>query len=203
MFRMSTLPRCSQSPNLPSKDDSNFFVASVPNGQKNRIMSALMRKTTHQQRKTMQVHTRMSRYPGEDNWERSDYPFVALEGNRAACAICLLDFEEPKRKHPLPAENETKPEEAEEATPAEPENVASGSNSPTHPTNIAEEHRPEALKLEDAGEGAQPLRLLECGHVFHKTCLDPWLIDVSGRCPICQRAVEVPKPAKKSRRRAT
>jgi hypothetical protein len=23
------------------------------------------------------------------------------------------------------------------------------------------------LRLEDAGEGVQPLRLLECGHVFH------------------------------------
>ncbi|KAJ8584513.1 hypothetical protein M405DRAFT_746875, partial [Rhizopogon salebrosus TDB-379] len=25
------------------------------------------------------------------------YPFVRLEGCRAACAICLMDFEEPKR----------------------------------------------------------------------------------------------------------
>ncbi len=160
----------------------------------------------------------------EDNWERNDYPFVALEGNRAACAICLLDFEAPKRKHPLPSEDAKKSEEMEATTAAEAENVASGSNSPTQlqAPNIREENRPEALKLEDAGEGAQPLRLLQCGHVFHvndfllyiykhvfmifllqKTCLDPWLIDVSGRCPICQRAVEVPKPTKKSRRRAS
>jgi hypothetical protein len=33
----------------------------------------------------------------EDHWEQGDYPFVRLEGNRAACAICLMDFEEPKR----------------------------------------------------------------------------------------------------------
>ena len=33
----------------------------------------------------------------EDQWEGSEYPFVRLEGNRAACAICLMDFEEPKR----------------------------------------------------------------------------------------------------------
>ncbi|KAH9993943.1 hypothetical protein BJV77DRAFT_961606 [Russula vinacea] len=46
-----------------------------------------------------------------------------------------------------------------------------------------------ALRLRDAGEGAQPLRLLKCGHVFHKTCVDPWLLDVSGRCPVCQRPV--------------
>ena len=34
----------------------------------------------------------------EANWELGEYPFVALEGSRAACAICLMDFEEPKRK---------------------------------------------------------------------------------------------------------
>ena len=91
---------------------------------------------------------------------------------------------------------------------------------------VTEEER-DALKLNDAGEGAQPLRLLSCGHVFHvsillslsffrhpssllltglgraaqKTCLDPWLTDVSGRCPICQRPVEVPQPSKKGKRR--
>lgn len=104
----------------------------------------------------------------EDNWERSDYPFVALEGNRAACAICLLDFEAPKRKHPLPAENETGAE-TEVSTATEVDNAPPGSSTLTQSQspNIHEENRPEALKLEDAGEGAQPLRLLECGHVFH------------------------------------
>jgi hypothetical protein len=29
----------------------------------------------------------------EDHWEQDGYPFVILESNRAACAICLLDFE--------------------------------------------------------------------------------------------------------------
>ncbi|KAJ1305715.1 hypothetical protein OPQ81_010450 [Rhizoctonia solani] len=75
-------------------------------------------------------------------WERSEYPFVKLEANRAACAICLTDFEPPKR--------------------------------------VGQE-----------GEStAEPLRLLACGHVFHKECLDPWLVDVSGRCPTCQRPIE-------------
>ena len=30
----------------------------------------------------------------------------------------------------------------------------------------------ERLRLEDAGEGAQPLRLLPCGHVFHVSYSD-------------------------------
>ncbi|CAE6522171.1 unnamed protein product [Rhizoctonia solani] len=75
-------------------------------------------------------------------WEKNEYPFVKLEANRAACAICLTDFEPPRR-------------------------------------------------IGQGGENAaEPLRLLACGHVFHKECLDPWLVDVSGRCPTCQRPVE-------------
>ena len=35
----------------------------------------------------------------------------------------------------------------------------------------------------------EPLRLLECGHVMHRSCVDQWLTTVSGRCPVCQKAV--------------
>ncbi|KAL4074134.1 hypothetical protein J3A83DRAFT_4091743 [Scleroderma citrinum] len=132
----------------------------------------------------------------EDNWEQCEYPFVRLDGNRAACAICLMDFEEPKRSAvqnvdvkvdqpntPLP------PAQEEVEIPVE---------------RITEEERDELPRLQDAGEGPQPLRLLACGHVFHKTCIDPWLIDVSGRCPVCQRPVEIddvePKKSKRGRR---
>ncbi|KAH9949573.1 hypothetical protein B0H21DRAFT_727475 [Amylocystis lapponica] len=149
----------------------------------------------------------------EDNWEPGEYPFVRLEGNRAACAICLLDFEEPKRVG-----------EAEKAEDATKEDVDVSAERPadvdhtegnTHEAvenqevlrvqveDVSEEERKQ-LRLDDAGEGAQPLRLLGCGHVFHKTCVDPWLTDVSGRCPICQRPVEVkPPPKKKDKSRRT
>jgi len=114
----------------------------------------------------------------EDNWEKGEYPFVRLEGNRAACAICLMDFDEPKR-------------------------VGSGSGKDGDVEakggegEVPQPH--EELRLEDAGEGPQPLRLLACGHVFHKTCLDPWLTGVSGRCPVCQRPVETQDPEAKKR----
>ncbi|KAJ7770234.1 hypothetical protein DFH07DRAFT_735478 [Mycena maculata] len=129
----------------------------------------------------------------EDHWEHTGYPFVILEGNRAACAVCLMDFEEPKRiaEHdPVAAA----PPSTEDAIPSVIQEV------PVESADSGGETENQ-LKLEDAGEGAQPLRLLACGHVFHKTCLDPWLIDVSGRCPVCQRAVELPaKRSKKERR---
>jgi hypothetical protein len=89
----------------------------------------------------------------EDNWERGEYPFVQLEGNRAACAICLMDFEEPKRIKVVGVNEETKEIPSIARKPEEDETFM-----------VTEEER---LKLKDAGEGAQPLRLLACGHVFH------------------------------------
>ncbi|KAJ4483421.1 hypothetical protein J3R30DRAFT_3284694 [Lentinula aciculospora] len=125
----------------------------------------------------------------ENNWDTEGYPHVVLDDNRAACAICLLDFEEPKRLHPVGGRR-TK------AVTSEPKG-----GEVTVEVISEEERENDELRLADAGEGAQPLRLLRCGHVFHKTCLDPWLIEVSGRCPVCQRPVEMPEPEEKKARR--
>ncbi|KIJ67893.1 hypothetical protein HYDPIDRAFT_126363 [Hydnomerulius pinastri MD-312] len=133
----------------------------------------------------------------EDNWEQCEHPFVRLEGNRAACAICLMDFEEPKRLSGLPKEEEPTKDVLPIISPPKREEEV---EIPVE--RITEEERDALPRLEDAGEGPQPLRLLACGHVFHKTCIDPWLTDVSGRCPVCQRPVEIDDvEPKKSRRR--
>lgn len=154
----------------------------------------------------------------EEHWEQGEYPFVRLEGNRAACAICLMDFEEPKRVAGLSTPVVGNAENAKDEARGQ-ESVAEGPVQEIPVDRIQEVEREGGLKLEDAGEGSQPLRLLACGHVFHvsllcpsyylscadkylsqKTCLDPWLVDVSGRCPVCQRPVELPEPDKKKKR---
>lgn len=33
-------------------------------------------------------------------------------------------------------------------------------------------------------ESGQQLRVLPCGHSFHQHCIDPWLLNVSGSCPL-------------------
>ncbi|KAG1815951.1 uncharacterized protein BJ212DRAFT_1504336 [Suillus subaureus] len=142
----------------------------------------------------------------EDNWEQCKYPFVRLEGNRAACAICLMDFEEPKRlSAAAEASTMEKSEEQAAVTLTEDNPPRQREEEVEIPVErITEEERGGLPRLEDAGVGPQPLRLLACGHVFHKTCIDPWLTDVSGRCPVCQRPVELddmePKKSKRGRR---
>jgi hypothetical protein len=111
---------------------------------------------------------------------KGEYPFVQLESNRASCAICLLDFQEPRRVSTVSigldvpkaiAENdaaeelETRQEgegdiTEQAATPATPA-------TPVTPVTPASPNSDLALRLQDAGQGAQPLRLLKCGHVFH------------------------------------
>jgi hypothetical protein len=139
----------------------------------------------------------------EDNWVKGEYPFVQLDSHRASCAICLLDFQEPTRVSSGPAgldvpktpveDQVTEALETRQEGEAEREgDITEQTATPATPPTPVTPGSPTsdlALRLQDAGQGAQPLRLLKCGHVFHKTCVDPWLLDVSGRCPVCQRPV--------------
>ncbi|PTB67371.1 hypothetical protein BBK36DRAFT_1096146, partial [Trichoderma citrinoviride] len=42
-----------------------------------------------------------------------------------------------------------------------------------------------SICTEDFKEG-EDMRVLPCNHKFHPTCIDPWLVNVSGTCPLCR-----------------
>ena len=95
---------------------------------------------------------------------KGEYPFVQLENHRASCAICLLDFQEPRRVSSgpdvpkIPVENQTTDRSAGNSTGGQrsgegehegdiTEQVATPAT-PTSPIGDL------ALRLQDAGEGA-------------------------------------------------
>jgi hypothetical protein len=46
-----------------------------------------------------------------------------------------------------------------------------------------DEHLGCSICTEDFEKG-QDLRVLPCDHKFHPECVDPWLLNVSGTCPL-------------------
>jgi hypothetical protein len=72
-----------------------------------------------------------------------------------------MDFEEPKKvETSKPAKDGTMPSTG---------STDAGAAGEVQEVRVEEMTRDDfgRLKLEDAGEGPQPLRLLGCGHVFH------------------------------------
>jgi hypothetical protein len=49
----------------------------------------------------------------------------------------------------------------------------------------AEGHLGCSICTEDFKKGEE-LRVLPCNHKFHPDCVDPWLLNVSGTCPLCR-----------------
>lgn len=45
----------------------------------------------------------------------------------------------------------------------------------------------------DAFVIGQDLRVLPCNHMFHPDCIDPWLVNVSGTCPLCRIDLNPPQ----------
>ena len=108
---------------------------------------------------------------------------MQLDAHRASCAICLLDFQEPKRVSDGALKTvEDKTDSAAQAPGGENEAAATAAaenedigeqeeeeevGDVTEQTDALFSPNGDNLRLQDAGQGAQPLRLLKCGHVFH------------------------------------
>ncbi|KAH8552375.1 hypothetical protein BGW37DRAFT_306804 [Umbelopsis sp. PMI_123] len=45
--------------------------------------------------------------------------------------------------------------------------------------------------LEQFEQNVSQVRKLPCNHIFHATCIDPWLKERSGFCPICKASAHV------------
>ena len=119
----------------------------------------------------------------EDDWEKGEYPFVRMEGHRATCAICLMDFDEPPRvrkgrgkqnlqgnleskvKSLIEGDKDEQEQEREQESGVVGDVVASTSG--VEEVQVEEVSDEERLQLEGVGQGPQPLRLLPCGHAFH------------------------------------
>ena len=71
-------------------------------------------------------------------------------------------------------EHHTQPRESVEG------GIAAAVNTSTHPDNLGC-----SICTEDF-EAGQDQRVLPCDHRFHPECVDPWLLNVSGTCPLCR-----------------
>ncbi|KAJ9664953.1 hypothetical protein H2201_005005 [Coniosporium apollinis] len=57
---------------------------------------------------------------------------------------------------------------------------------PTQPKNIIPDDYNTCSICTDDFELGQDIRVLPCNHTFHPACVDPWLLNVSGTCPLCR-----------------
>ncbi|KAH9848852.1 hypothetical protein C2E23DRAFT_409922 [Lenzites betulinus] len=111
-------------------------------------------------------------------------PYVVLQDNLAACSICCSDFEAPPASIVPPAVATS--EDGGEA------HELSVAVRPGYRVGELEVRIPVEPSLVNAGaaDGAErtPLRLLGCGHAFHKECIDQWL-GQKAVCPNCMTPV--------------
>lgn len=91
--------------------------------------------------------------------------------------------------------------QAQEAAPAgERRATQEGTDGVTMEQVTGQETRPQPIEnpIADAENGlacsvctddfakGQDVRVLPCNHKFHPDCIDPWLLNVSGTCPLCR-----------------
>lgn len=86
-----------------------------------------------------------------------------------------------------PMTHDQSPEEAPgaETDTSRPISVAPNQLEPAVPVGAGDEGLSCSICTEDFERG-QDVRVLPCNHSFHPACIDPWLLNVSGTCPLCR-----------------
>ncbi|KAI1192973.1 hypothetical protein F5X97DRAFT_315654 [Nemania serpens] len=89
---------------------------------------------------------------------------------------------------------------APEASSETADNTVSRRESESAPVSVGATTTPDKTKEEPRSEEDHPscsictedftvgedVRVLPCNHKFHPACVDPWLVNVSGTCPLCR-----------------
>lgn len=85
-----------------------------------------------------------------------------------------------------------------DGTPSQPEDGIAAAGAPTTSTGATNSNDTQGCSIctEDFELG-QDQRVLPCDHRFHPDCIDPWLLNVSGTCPLCRVDLR-PQPSRTS-----
>lgn len=86
------------------------------------------------------------------------------------------------------ANNESPQHERENAPVA----TTSAPDASKKESNSEEDHPGCSICTEDFTVG-EDVRVLPCNHKFHPACVDPWLVNVSGTCPLCRLDLRPPE----------
>jgi len=125
---------------------------------------------------------------GEGTHPDPDVELGTTEGRDRTASPTATEDQIPSASHP-PTVN---PQPTENEPNAVPDTVTTE----THPGTSAP--NPEALDSANTDNGlacsvctddfvkGQDIRVLPCNHKFHPECIDPWLLNVSGTCPLCR-----------------
>ncbi|KAL9055443.1 MAG: hypothetical protein Q9162_003541 [Coniocarpon cinnabarinum] len=112
---------------------------------------------------------------------------VELGEGGSSSAAAVREAEEHRHGSSRAQENASQPTEAQQASGTEAlASAASKSNDDGNKGDPkADENVSCSICTEDFEKG-QDIRVLPCDHKFHPACVDPWLLDVSGTCPLCR-----------------
>lgn len=136
-----------------------------------------------------------------DREKASNKQYVAT-----SCPICLEDFEDkPSDKTPTPENDSASTQEENQLLVTNSNDTeASAHESVSAPrevvTNILERDarsisrvaKEENTMTSSAGENAQRVNTLPCGHMFHNTCISSWISGsrvTNSQCPVCREPI--------------